>query len=107
MISEFSGKDFIIKINDNGIGIGKSDRDEIFDRFKRIDDQISSLNIGQGLGLSIVKSLVELLGGSIQVRSEPNIGTEFIVSVPQSEMKTSLYDISGTSDLTGSNNELF
>lgn len=107
MISEFSGKDFIIKINDNGIGIGKSDRDEIFDRFKRIDDQISSLNIGQGLGLSIVKSLVELLGGSIQVRSEPNIGTEFIVSVPQSEMKTSLYDISGASDLTGSNNELF
>lgn len=101
MISEFSGNDFIIKINDNGIGIGKSDRDEIFDRFKRIDDQISSLNIGQGLGLSIVKSLVELLGGSIQVRSEPNIGTEFIVSVPQSERKTSVYD------LPGSNNELF
>lgn len=108
LISDFSGKDLIITVRDNGIGINKSDRDEIFDRFKRIDDQISSLNIGQGLGLSIVKSLVELLGGSVQVKSELNIGTEFIVSIPQSEGKTSVYDISGASDLiTGSNNEVF
>jgi signal transduction histidine kinase len=108
LVSEFSGKDLVITLKDNGIGICKSDRDEIFDRFKRIDDQISSLNIGQGLGLSIVKSLVELLGGSIQVKSEVNIGTEFIVSVPQSERNTSVYDISGGTDLlTGSNNEVF
>ena len=108
LISEFSGKDLIITVRDNGIGINKSDRDEIFDRFKRVDDQISSLNIGQGLGLSIVKSLVELLGGSIQVKSELNIGTEFIVSVPQSERNTSVYDLPGISDLiTGSNNEVF
>lgn len=108
LISEFSGKDLVITLKDNGIGISKSDRDEIFDRFKRIDDQISSLNIGQGLGLSIVKSLVELLGGSIHVKSEVNIGTEFIVTVPQSERNTSVYDISGGTELlNGSNNEVF
>jgi two-component system, OmpR family, phosphate regulon sensor histidine kinase PhoR len=105
---EYSGNDLVIIVKDNGIGINKKNREEIFDRFKRIDDQISSLNIGQGLGLSIVKSLVELLGGSIQLKSEIDTGAEFIVTIPESERNTNIYDNSGGNELsTIGNNEIF
>jgi len=105
---EYSGKNLVITVKDNGIGINKKNREEIFDRFTRIDDQISSLNIGQGLGLSIVKALVELLGGSIQLKSEIDSGAEFKVTIPESERNTNIYDNSGENDLgTTGNNEVF
>jgi two-component system, OmpR family, phosphate regulon sensor histidine kinase PhoR len=105
---EYLGNDLVIIVKDNGIGINKKNKEEIFDRFKRIDDQISSLNIGQGLGLSIVKSLVELFGGSIQLKSEIDTGAEFKVTIPESEQKTNIYDNSAENDLSNvGNNEIF
>lgn len=97
-----------LTISDTGIGISEKNKEIIFDRFKRIDDQINSINRGHGLGLSIVKSLVELLGGSIQIRSESGTGSEFIITIPESESSTSIYNISDVSDLSQiSNNEIF
>jgi signal transduction histidine kinase len=105
---EYSGNNLVGTISDNGIGINKSNREEIYDRFKRIDDQISSLNIGQGLGLSIVKSLVELFGGSIEMKSEPGLGTEFIVRIPEADRSNNLYEFSDGNDLGSiENNEIF
>ncbi|OYT11283.1 MAG: hypothetical protein B6I18_04705 [Bacteroidetes bacterium 4572_112] len=71
----------IIKVKDTGIGISKSDYQKIFDRFIKLESkQIIS---GAGLGLNIVKSLVELMKGTISVSSELNIGTEFTISFPR------------------------
>lgn len=70
-----------ISFVDNGSGIDPEDIPNIFERFYKAD---SSRNLhGSGLGLSIVKEIVELHGGSISVVSEKNIKTEFIIELPE------------------------
>ena len=56
----------------------------IFDRFKRLDSGINSLNRGHGLGLSINKALLDLLEGKIDVESEIGKGSTFTISIPES-----------------------
>jgi signal transduction histidine kinase len=105
---QLSANDLVLSIRDTGIGINSHHKDLIFDRFKRIDDQINSVNRGHGLGLSIVKSLVELLSGSIEVHSESGLGSEFIIVIPESDNCNSLYSITDENDLNNiSNNEIF
>lgn len=72
----------IISVEDTGIGIPKSDRDKIFDRFYRVDKARSREAGGTGLGLSIVKDTIVLNGGSIVVDGRPGGGTMFIVTLP-------------------------
>jgi signal transduction histidine kinase len=105
---ESSANILVFTISDTGIGISEQNKELIFDRFKRIDDHINSINRGHGLGLSIVKSLVELLGGTIQIDSDSQTGSEFIITIPESESTTSIYNFTDESDLgnTG-NNEIF
>ncbi|WP_443661710.1 ATP-binding protein [Clostridium sp.] len=76
------GKNIIISIKDTGIGIPKDKVDIIFDRFRQVDRSLTRKQEGSGIGLSIVKSLVELQGGTISVRSEYGKGTEFIIILP-------------------------
>ncbi len=76
------GQNIIISIKDNGIGIPDDKLDIIFDRFRQVDRSLTRNNEGSGIGLSIVKSLVELHGGEISVFSEYGKGTEFIISLP-------------------------
>jgi signal transduction histidine kinase/CheY-like chemotaxis protein len=64
---------------DSGVGIAPDKRRAIFDRFQQADAETSRRFGGTGLGLSIVKQLVDLQGGIIQVNSELNKGSEFIV----------------------------
>jgi len=66
---------FFISVEDSGIGISKEKTPLIFDRFVK-----SKRSSGQGLGLSIVKELVEVIGGSIEVRSQENEGSRFTVN---------------------------
>ena len=76
-------EDFIeISVKDNGIGIEKNHLDMIFDRYKQVDKSLSRNAEGAGLGLSIVKSIVELHGGSISVESEYGKGSKFTVFLP-------------------------
>lgn len=70
------------RVQDSGLGIPPDKRQAIFDRFQQVDSQTSRRFGGTGLGLSIVKQLVDLQNGIIQVRSEVNVGTEFIVRLP-------------------------
>ncbi|WP_321368752.1 ATP-binding protein [uncultured Draconibacterium sp.] len=70
------------QISDTGIGIPKESQDKIFDDFVQLDTDINKKAGGTGLGLYIVKKLVDLLGGKISVESEVNKGTSFFVSVP-------------------------
>ena len=71
-----------ISVKDNGIGIKKKHLDMIFDRFKQVDKSLSRNTEGTGVGLSLVKSIVELLGGTIYVESEYGKGSKFTVKLP-------------------------
>ena len=68
-----------ISVRDNGIGIEEKNLDMIFDRFKQVDKSLSRNTEGTGIGLSLVKSIVELHGGTIYVESEYGIGSKFTV----------------------------
>lgn len=105
---DFIDNDLTISVKDNGIGISNLHNEIIFDRFKRLNDEINSVNRGHGLGLSIVKSMLELMGGSIRVLSEAGKGSEFILTIPESESSNSLYCISDENDFNiMNNNEIF
>ena len=75
--TELSNEGFLFKINNQGTLISSKDTKIIFDRFIKLDDNINSLNQGHGLGLSIIKDYVELLGGSINFESNKKEGTTF------------------------------
>jgi PAS domain S-box-containing protein len=72
----------MISIKDTGIGIPTDKLDIIFDRFRQVDRSLTRKQEGCGIGLAIVKSLVELHGGKISVQSEYGNGTEFTIELP-------------------------
>ena len=69
-------------VSDTGIGIDKKLHHEIFERFRQVNLEYTRETIGNGLGLSITKRLVELLGGAIWLESEPNKGSTFYFTLP-------------------------
>nr|WP_288306470.1 HAMP domain-containing sensor histidine kinase [uncultured Romboutsia sp.] len=71
-----------IQFKDNGIGIPKENIKYIFERFYGVDESRSKNTGGIGVGLTIVKSIIDLHQGTIEVRSELNKGSEFIVILP-------------------------
>ena len=71
-----------ISVKDNGIGIPKKSLDYIFERFYRVDKSRNRNTGGTGIGLTICKSIIDLHNGNIEVKSEVNKGSEFIVSIP-------------------------
>ena len=75
-----------VSVKDFGIGIDKKNLEIIFDRFKRLDSAINSLNPGHGLGLSVTKALIDLLDGEIEIASKRNIGSVFTINIPESEV---------------------
>ena len=66
----------------NGIGIPREFQDEIFRLFRRLHGE-GEYGGGTGLGLTIVKRMVERHGGAVRVESEPGVGTTFYVSLPK------------------------
>jgi signal transduction histidine kinase len=81
---EISGGDDGIKIlvSDSGIGISEADQPRVFDQFYRADQSRNRATGGAGLGLTIVKRLVDAHGGSISVSSEYGEGTTFKILIP-------------------------
>jgi two-component system sensor histidine kinase ArlS len=72
----------VVSIKDSGIGIPQEEIGFIFDRFYCVDKSRTKEKGGCGLGLSIVKSIVDLHSGKISVESEPGTGTEFKITLP-------------------------
>ena len=70
-----------LSISDEGIGIPASEQNKIFDRFVQLDSGSQKRHKGQGLGLSIVKDLVELLDGTIMLTSQVGAGSVFSVTL--------------------------
>lgn len=67
----------LVEVSDNGIGIEEKHLSHLFDRFYRVDPSRSRKEGGSGLGLSIVKHIIEAHNESINVRSTPGLGTTF------------------------------
>jgi signal transduction histidine kinase len=76
------GDELITTVTDHGVGIGKSQIDRLFTKFGRIFNPLSVQAGGTGLGLYIVKNLVESHGGRIWVTSQEGKGSKFNFSLP-------------------------
>ncbi|MBM7541614.1 sensor histidine kinase [Amphibacillus cookii] len=72
----------VIRVNDTGVGIPEESLPYLFDRFYKVDQARSNNHSGNGLGLSIVKKIILLHGGSINVVSEIGVGTTFFIRLP-------------------------
>ncbi len=79
----------VVKIEDNGMGIAQEDLPHIFEKFYRVDRPETEGIIGSGLGLSIVKTIIEKHGGRIWVESKLGVGTAFTIVLPSALNHTS------------------
>jgi len=76
------GKMIRLHVKDTGIGISPEYHDKIFDRFRQVESSETRRYGGNGLGLAISRSLVELLGGEISIESEKGKGSTFYLKLP-------------------------
>lgn len=74
-----------LTVSDSGIGLNKEDKERIFDDFVRIKSSQTREVTGSGLGLSIVRKIVDMYHGTIDVQSEPGEGTTFIITLNEPE----------------------
>ena len=71
-----------VSVNDNGIGIAENDLDKIFEEFYRVDNEVNAKVKGTGLGLALVKYIVEAHKGKLTVSSKLNNGSSFAFTLP-------------------------
>jgi signal transduction histidine kinase len=92
-VNFIDGDEFVtITVEDTGIGIEENKLNVIFDRFRQVDKSFSRRNEGSGIGLSLVKSLVEIHNGSISVESTLGLGTKFIIKLPANKVTEDNYN---------------
>ena len=83
-VKSFSANQSVyIEISDTGLGISKEHQPLVFEAFYRVDASRSRKTAGAGLGLSLVKAIVERHGGTLQLESEPTVGSTFTIILPQ------------------------
>jgi len=95
---ERQGSDVVVMVKDNGIGIAADQLPRIFEMFTQVDRSLEKSQGGLGIGLTLVKRLVEMHGGRVEARSEgPGKGSEFIVRLPV-VVEASIPQASGVED---------
>lgn len=80
-----AGRQVAFVVGDNGDGIPREHLARIFEPFHRVDSRLSRATEGVGLGLNIVRTLVEAHGGRVDVQSDPGAGTTFTITLPAVE----------------------
>jgi signal transduction histidine kinase len=80
--ARMEGKEMVIAVSDQGIGIDAEDVPRVFDKFYRAESGENKNITGSGIGLTLVKEIVESHGGTISVASEPGIGSTFTIRIP-------------------------
>lgn len=94
--------DLIFAVDDTGIGIDEEDKQKLFERFSRANKKLKTNADGTGLGLTITKQLVDLMGGAINFKSELGKGSSFSVIIP---VKTSADNSETIGDIGTHNNK--
>jgi len=90
------GGSAVVRVRDDGIGIPPAVLEHVFEPFVQADRSLDRTRGGLGLGLSVVKALVELHGGSVQARSDgPGRGAELVIALPLAPEQPSLLDAAG------------
>ncbi len=79
----YTEKSVTVFVRDEGAGIAKDQIEKVFERFYRVDDQLTSSAQGAGLGLYLVKAIVEAHGGEISVKSQVGGGSTFFFTLPR------------------------
>jgi len=79
-----NAQELIIKVSDTGIGMSKEETSDLFNEFVRIKNEKTRNITGSGLGLSIVKRVIDLYHGDIQIDSKPDQGSTFTITLPMS-----------------------
>ncbi len=93
ILSKIENNQFYFSIKDNGIGIAEDELEKIYDRFHQIESGATKTYGGHGLGLSITKALLEILGGDITVYSELGVGSSFIIEINQLDISEGEEDV--------------
>ncbi|MDR2590841.1 MAG: response regulator [Oscillospiraceae bacterium] len=73
----------IFSVSDTGQGMSKEQVDKLFEEYSQFNTDANRETEGTGLGMSITRNLVQLIGGNIEIESEPGVGSTFIVRLPQ------------------------
>jgi signal transduction histidine kinase len=72
----------VLEVSDTGIGIPSDQLERVFDRFYQVDGSMTRRYGGTGLGLALVKGIVERHGGQVGVQSQPDAGSTFWITLP-------------------------
>ena len=78
----------VISVQDNGEGISEEDQKHVFERFHQVNESVSEMQMGTGIGLSHARELVSLHGGRMAINSTRGFGTEFLIYLPAEEAGT-------------------
>jgi PAS domain S-box-containing protein len=83
LTAERQGSDVVVSVKDTGVGIAAEALPRLFDMFSQVDRSLERSQGGLGIGLSLVKGLIEMHGGSVEAQSDgPGRGSEFVVRLP-------------------------
>ncbi len=104
VIYSVSESEIKVQVTDHGPGIDPEKQLQIFDRFKKLDKSVNSINSGYGLGLSVSQALVELLGGTIEAQNNSEKGCTITVTFPN--RKLSAQENQGNDNILFSDEEL-
>jgi diguanylate cyclase (GGDEF)-like protein len=88
----------LITVTDSGVGIPAGEQERIFERFYQVDGSRTRAGEGTGIGLSLVKELVQIHGGDIRVTSAIGQGSRFVVSLPRGEVTAETEQGGGTKE---------
>ena len=91
--SELKDEELVISVRDSGIGISDENQQKIYDRFHQIEEGSTKTYGGHGLGLSITKALLEIIGGRIELESEIGKGSRFTIFVKELDVPEGDADI--------------
>lgn len=102
------GGELSVSVTDYGIGMEERDQGAVFERFRQLESGSTKHHGGHGLGLSIIKSTLELLGGAISVVSKKGAGAVFTVTVPEmAGEEATVFSVDGNEFFFGTDGERF